>query len=152
MPPHPGLSPHAHALASHALVSSAPKTDHSTLDHNHRFVVPVSIALLATSKALSAKPILIISRPINDTFHSFRYHTSFLFGTVNFVKSSVKKFFRHRHKNLGFWPIIYKRSSFALTTQQSITWRQSYIWCIKGKREAHIRGEKKCHKLRGDTA
>nr|XP_034187813.1 uncharacterized protein LOC117607798 isoform X2 [Osmia lignaria] len=36
MPPHPGLSPHAHALASHALVSSAPKTDHSTLDHNHR--------------------------------------------------------------------------------------------------------------------
>ncbi|OAD56216.1 Protein pangolin, isoform J, partial [Eufriesea mexicana] len=35
MPPHPGLSPHAHALASHALVSSAPKTDHSTLDHNH---------------------------------------------------------------------------------------------------------------------
>ncbi|XP_012341562.1 uncharacterized protein LOC105735340 [Apis florea] len=40
MPPHPGLSPHAHALASHALVSSAPKTDHSTLDHNHRFVFP----------------------------------------------------------------------------------------------------------------
>lgn len=39
MPPHPGLSPHAHALASHALVSSAPKTDHSTLDHNHRFVL-----------------------------------------------------------------------------------------------------------------
>lgn len=38
MPPHPGLSPHAHALASHALVSSAPKADHSTLDHNHRFV------------------------------------------------------------------------------------------------------------------
>uniref|UniRef100_A0A0C9RC32 dTCF n=1 Tax=Fopius arisanus TaxID=64838 RepID=A0A0C9RC32_9HYME len=36
MPPHPGLSPHAHALASHALVSSAPKADHSTLDHNHR--------------------------------------------------------------------------------------------------------------------
>ncbi|XP_012134970.2 uncharacterized protein LOC100880028 isoform X2 [Megachile rotundata] len=36
MPPHPGLSPHAHALASHALISSAPKTDHSTLDHNHR--------------------------------------------------------------------------------------------------------------------
>ncbi|XP_020718352.1 protein pangolin, isoforms A/H/I/S isoform X5 [Bombus affinis] len=39
MPPHPGLSPHAHALASHALVSSAPKTDHSTLDHNHRSTV-----------------------------------------------------------------------------------------------------------------
>ncbi|XP_017758635.1 PREDICTED: protein pangolin, isoforms A/H/I/S isoform X2 [Eufriesea mexicana] len=39
MPPHPGLSPHAHALASHALVSSAPKTDHSTLDHNHRSAV-----------------------------------------------------------------------------------------------------------------
>ncbi|TGZ51134.1 Protein pangolin [Temnothorax longispinosus] len=38
MPPHPGLSPHAHALASHALVSSAPKADHSTLDHNHRIV------------------------------------------------------------------------------------------------------------------
>lgn len=36
MPPHPGLSPHAHALASHALVSSAPKADHSSLDHNHR--------------------------------------------------------------------------------------------------------------------
>lgn len=36
MHPHPGLSPHAHALASHALVSSAPKADHSTLDHNHR--------------------------------------------------------------------------------------------------------------------
>ncbi|XP_043270807.1 uncharacterized protein [Venturia canescens] len=36
MPPHPGLSPHAHALASHALVSSAPKSDHATLDHNHR--------------------------------------------------------------------------------------------------------------------
>ncbi|XP_044012600.1 protein pangolin, isoforms A/H/I/S isoform X8 [Aphidius gifuensis] len=36
MPPHPGLSPHAHALASHALVSSAPKVDHSSLDHNHR--------------------------------------------------------------------------------------------------------------------
>ncbi|XP_051173368.1 protein pangolin, isoforms A/H/I/S isoform X2 [Leptopilina boulardi] len=36
MPPHPGLSPHAHALASHALVSSVPKTDHSNLDHNHR--------------------------------------------------------------------------------------------------------------------
>ncbi|KAK2577412.1 hypothetical protein KPH14_003522 [Odynerus spinipes] len=35
MPPHHGLGPHAHALASHALVSSAPKTDHSTLDHNH---------------------------------------------------------------------------------------------------------------------
>ncbi|CAL7934153.1 unnamed protein product [Xylocopa violacea] len=39
MPPHPGLSPHAHALASHALVSSAPKTEHSTLDHNHRSTV-----------------------------------------------------------------------------------------------------------------
>ncbi|XP_077274640.1 uncharacterized protein LOC143904153 isoform X2 [Temnothorax americanus] len=39
MPPHPGLSPHAHALASHALVSSAPKADHSTLDHNHRSTV-----------------------------------------------------------------------------------------------------------------
>lgn len=38
MPPHPGLSPHAHALASHALVSSAPKADHSSLDHNHRSV------------------------------------------------------------------------------------------------------------------
>ncbi|XP_076239891.1 uncharacterized protein LOC143182634 isoform X2 [Calliopsis andreniformis] len=36
MPPHPGLSPHAHALTSHALVPSTPKTDHSTLDHNHR--------------------------------------------------------------------------------------------------------------------
>ncbi|KAI4497979.1 hypothetical protein M0802_006803 [Mischocyttarus mexicanus] len=35
MPSHHGLGPHAHALASHALVSSAPKTDHSTLDHNH---------------------------------------------------------------------------------------------------------------------
>ncbi|XP_015597921.1 uncharacterized protein LOC107269034 isoform X5 [Cephus cinctus] len=39
MPPHPGLSPHAHALASHALVSSAPKADHSTLDHNHRSTI-----------------------------------------------------------------------------------------------------------------
>ncbi|XP_011062938.1 PREDICTED: protein pangolin, isoforms A/H/I/S isoform X2 [Acromyrmex echinatior] len=39
MPPHPGLSPHAHALASHALVSSAPKADHSTLDHNHRSMI-----------------------------------------------------------------------------------------------------------------
>lgn len=39
MPPHPGLSPHAHALASHALVSSAPKPDHSTLDHNHRSTI-----------------------------------------------------------------------------------------------------------------
>ncbi|KAG5334527.1 PANG1 protein, partial [Acromyrmex charruanus] len=38
MPPHPGLSPHAHALASHALVSSAPKADHSTLDHNHSLI------------------------------------------------------------------------------------------------------------------
>ncbi|XP_018318173.1 uncharacterized protein [Mycetomoellerius zeteki] len=38
MPPHPGLSPHAHALASHALVS-APKADHSTLDHNHRSTI-----------------------------------------------------------------------------------------------------------------
>ncbi|XP_076628224.1 protein pangolin, isoforms A/H/I/S-like isoform X7 [Colletes latitarsis] len=36
MPPHPGLSPHAHALTSHALVPSTPKTDHSSLDHNHR--------------------------------------------------------------------------------------------------------------------
>ncbi|XP_031785810.1 uncharacterized protein LOC100120687 isoform X5 [Nasonia vitripennis] len=39
MPPHPGLSPHAHALASHALVSSAPKADHSSLDHNHRSTI-----------------------------------------------------------------------------------------------------------------
>ncbi|XP_014237755.1 protein pangolin, isoforms A/H/I/S isoform X4 [Trichogramma pretiosum] len=39
MPPHPGLSTHAHALASHALVSSAPKADHSSLDHNHRSTI-----------------------------------------------------------------------------------------------------------------
>ncbi|XP_076226561.1 protein pangolin, isoforms A/H/I/S isoform X2 [Nomia melanderi] len=39
MPPHPGLSPHAHALTSHALVPSTPKTDHSSLDHNHRSTV-----------------------------------------------------------------------------------------------------------------
>ncbi|XP_076287512.1 uncharacterized protein LOC143212529 isoform X2 [Lasioglossum baleicum] len=39
MPPHPGLSPHAHALTSHALVPSTPKTDHSSLDHNHRSAV-----------------------------------------------------------------------------------------------------------------
>ncbi|XP_033230088.1 protein pangolin, isoforms A/H/I/S isoform X3 [Belonocnema kinseyi] len=39
MPPHPGLSPHAHALASHALVSSAPKTEHSNLDLNHRSTI-----------------------------------------------------------------------------------------------------------------
>lgn len=45
MPPHPGLA--SHALASHALVSSAPKADHSTLDHNHRFVAtyhPVALS------------------------------------------------------------------------------------------------------------
>lgn len=74
MPPHPGLSPHAHALASHALVSSAPKADHSTLDHNHRFVVPLqdkSPVSLATSEHPSAKPPLSIdySRllfPISD--------------------------------------------------------------------------------------
>ncbi|XP_054010168.1 uncharacterized protein LOC128893316 isoform X2 [Hylaeus anthracinus] len=36
MPPHPGLSPHAHALTSHALVPSTPKSDHSSMDHNHR--------------------------------------------------------------------------------------------------------------------
>ncbi|KZC09803.1 Protein pangolin, isoform J [Dufourea novaeangliae] len=35
MPPHPGLSPHAHALTPHALVPSTPKSDHSSLDHNH---------------------------------------------------------------------------------------------------------------------
>ncbi|XP_076673114.1 uncharacterized protein LOC143371622 isoform X3 [Andrena cerasifolii] len=39
MPPHPGLSPHAHALTSHALVPSTTKTDHSSLDHNHRSTV-----------------------------------------------------------------------------------------------------------------
>lgn len=59
IPPHPGLSPHAHALASHALVSSAPKTDHSTLDHNHRFVRFIPFATfvsLATSERPPAKP------------------------------------------------------------------------------------------------
>ncbi|XP_015431791.1 PREDICTED: protein pangolin, isoforms A/H/I/S [Dufourea novaeangliae] len=39
MPPHPGLSPHAHALTPHALVPSTPKSDHSSLDHNHRSTV-----------------------------------------------------------------------------------------------------------------
>ena len=60
MPPHPGLSPHAHALASHALVSSAPKADHSTLDHNHRFVMTLNFVSLATSEQLAAKPASII--------------------------------------------------------------------------------------------
>lgn len=56
MPPHPGLSPHAHALASHALVSSAPKADHSTLDHNHRFVVFSLSVSLAASEHSTVKP------------------------------------------------------------------------------------------------
>ncbi|XP_011260616.2 uncharacterized protein LOC105253941 isoform X1 [Camponotus floridanus] len=51
MPPHPGLSPHAHALASHALVSSAPKADHSTLDHNHRSTIEQKNSTLPTDNA-----------------------------------------------------------------------------------------------------
>ncbi|XP_034951132.1 uncharacterized protein pan isoform X3 [Chelonus insularis] len=51
MPPHPGLSPHAHALASHAIISSAPKADHSTLDHNHRSSIDQKNSSLTTDNS-----------------------------------------------------------------------------------------------------
>ena len=79
MPPHPGLSPHAHALASHALVSSAPKTDHSTLDHNHRFV---SIDVSATPTSIPSNQIPNILSP-SITFPLFLFHVHNVHENIN---------------------------------------------------------------------
>lgn len=83
MPPHPGLSPHAHALASHALVSSsAPKADHSTLDHNHRWGPTRSPFLSHSSNYPFSRPFFILLRGRPDRAQITRVSRAYVLTVI----------------------------------------------------------------------